>query len=84
MKEQIYGGTYTRRGHIHGGDIRWTEQTYGRDITRRGRTRRGHTRRGHTIEGTNIQRDINMRNVQRGGVYLQSNVYTVETHIRTT
>ena len=29
MKEQTNGGTYTRRGHIHGGEIHTKEQTYG-------------------------------------------------------
>ena len=76
--ECTYGGLYTMGvytwWYIHGGDIYLKEQTHGRDIT---------TRRGHTLEGTNIRRDINMMECIMGGVYLQSNVYPVETHIRT-
>ena len=32
MKEETRGGTYTRRGHIHAGDIHLKEQTYRGDI----------------------------------------------------
>ena len=29
LKEQSYGGPYTRRGYLMGGDIHMKEQTYG-------------------------------------------------------
>lgn len=61
MKEQIYGGTYTRRD--------------GRDIHTEGYTQKGYTQKGCTCEGISIRRDIHGGHTHGGDIQMKGQTY---------